>query len=535
MFKRLGLENKKSHLWVLISTIIVAGFLFSSNTAFASSPSVVATIPVGNQPWGVAYDSAKGEIFVANYNDNTVSVISDSTNTVVATIHVGASPFGVAYDPAKGEIFVTNYNGNTVSVISDSTNTVVATLSVSPAFGPSGAVYDQTRDEVFVADVSGALSIISDSTSTIVTIPFGGNPIGVAYDSAKGEIFVANGYGVLVVSDSTNALVGAVPSVGSFSTGVAYDSARGEVFVTNPGFTTISVISDITNTIVATVPVGSNPTGVTYDSAKGEIFVANKNSNTVSVISDSTNTVVATIPVGHNPYGIAYDSAKGEVFVTNSGSKTVSVISDGGENKAILSDNKDSFVQRLAANSNEGKSPNLPVMDGTNRALIGFQETDIVQAATGKTLQNAKLRLFITNNGNNWGTNGRTIEAHKLLDDWTEGNGWNLGNNIRGTGSGVTWKCAIDGNVTNFKPDCVTKWNGGNFDPSISSSLLVNNTSSGWIEFDVTPDVNAFLLGTATNHGWIIKKTDETTLGLVIFASREAASNQPQLVLTFGP
>ncbi len=116
---------------------------------------VVNTINVGAFPWGIAYDSAKGEIFVANSGNGavhgTVSVISDSNNTVietinvangaasytdsvisditttvVATINVGTFPWGVAYDSAKGEIFVTNASPGTVSVISDSTNTVIA-------------------------------------------------------------------------------------------------------------------------------------------------------------------------------------------------------------------------------------------------------------------------------------------------------------------------------------------------------------------------------------------------------------------------
>jgi DNA-binding beta-propeller fold protein YncE len=49
----------------------------------------------------------------------------------------------------------------------------------------------------------------------------------------------------------------------------------------------------------------------------------------VSVISDVTNAVVATITVGSGPLGVAYDGGKGEIFVANSGSNTVSVISDG--------------------------------------------------------------------------------------------------------------------------------------------------------------------------------------------------------------
>ena len=91
---------------------------------------------------------------------------------------------------------------------------------------------------------------------------------------------------------------------------------------------TVSVISDATNSVVATVNVGSSPDGAAYDSGQGEVFVANSGSNTVSVISDSSNTVTAAVNVGSNPFGVAYDSGKGEVFVPNFGSNTVSVISD---------------------------------------------------------------------------------------------------------------------------------------------------------------------------------------------------------------
>ncbi len=105
-------------------------------------------------------------------------------------------------------------------------------------------------------------------------------------------------------------------SVGSSLNGVAYDSGMGEVFVTSL-VGTVSVISDVTNTVVATIPVGaSGPygVGVAYDSGMGEVLVTNFGVNTVSVISDVSNTVVATIPVGLQPLGVAYDSGMGEVL-----------------------------------------------------------------------------------------------------------------------------------------------------------------------------------------------------------------------------
>jgi len=83
---------------------------------------------VENQPLSLVYDSGRGEIFVANYNSSSVSIISDSTNLIVATVDVGEGPNGLAYDSVNGYIFVTNYNSKSVSVISDKNNSVIATL-----------------------------------------------------------------------------------------------------------------------------------------------------------------------------------------------------------------------------------------------------------------------------------------------------------------------------------------------------------------------------------------------------------------------
>jgi YVTN family beta-propeller protein len=57
---------------------------------------VVKTIPVGLLPYGVAVTPDGTKVYVANFNDNTVSVIARPGNTVVATIPVGNGPEGVA-------------------------------------------------------------------------------------------------------------------------------------------------------------------------------------------------------------------------------------------------------------------------------------------------------------------------------------------------------------------------------------------------------------------------------------------------------
>jgi DNA-binding beta-propeller fold protein YncE len=45
-------------------------------------------------------------------------VINTATNTITATIPVGSSPDGVAVSPDGTHLYVTNFDDNTVSVIS---------------------------------------------------------------------------------------------------------------------------------------------------------------------------------------------------------------------------------------------------------------------------------------------------------------------------------------------------------------------------------------------------------------------------------
>jgi YVTN family beta-propeller protein len=281
----------------------------------------------------VAYDAAKGEVFVTNHESSNISVISDRNDTVVATLPVATSPEGAAYDAAKGEVFVASDGTDNVSVINDTNDSVVATVPVNAL--PWGVAYDAAEGEVFVADVASTyVSVISDATNKVVaTVGVGPQPEAVAYDPATREVFVTidafQGW-VGVISDATNKVVATVP-IGIYPSGVAYDTAKREIFVAYGGDYggNVSVISDATDTVVATVPVGLNPNGVAYDAAKGEVFVTSDGPSNVSVINDTTDRVVATVPVGIGPDFAAYDAAKGEVFVANGGSNNVSVIWDG--------------------------------------------------------------------------------------------------------------------------------------------------------------------------------------------------------------
>ena len=175
------------------------------------------------------------------------------------------------------------------------------------------------------------------------------------YDPAKGEIFVTNSNSgtVSVISDNTNSVVATIP-VGKYPEGTAYDPAKGEIFVTNLFSSNISVISDKTNSVIATIPTGPNPYWEAYDPAKGEIFVTDLG-NSIYVISDSTNSVVSTIPLDvTQSQGIAYDPAKGEIFVADYRSKSVTILSDT-TNSILATVPVGNMPQNMAYDSTRGE------------------------------------------------------------------------------------------------------------------------------------------------------------------------------------
>ena len=282
----------------------------------------------------MAYDPAKGEIFVARYDGN-VSIVSDSSNSIVATIPIGSPYHGnnllsAVYDSGKGEIFFTNINNGTVSVISDSSDSVVATIPVGP--NPRGIAYDPTRNEVFVTTKTG-VDVISDATNAVTaTIPIGGWGYDITFDAGKDEMFVPNNFSLIsVITDSNDTVVATIhlsnnnSNVTNITSNGVYDPGKGELFFQNGDYW-VSTISDSNDSVMATIGVGYGPGPMAYDPA-GYVFVVNSEESSMSVISDSTNKVLATVDIGSRCEGIAYDSVKNEIFVSSEFSPILTVLS----------------------------------------------------------------------------------------------------------------------------------------------------------------------------------------------------------------
>ena len=251
-------------------------------------PATEILISVGDSPWGIAITPDGLYVYVTNFSDSTVSIISTITNTVIDTIGANTYPTGIAITPNGLYIYVTNSTASSsiVSIISTATNTVINTISV------------------------------------------GNNPRGIAITPDGLYVYVTNYWNdtVSIISTATNTVVNTV-SVGTRPNSIVFTPNGLYVYVANEYSNTISIISTVTNTVVDIINVNSTPTGITITPDGLYVYIANSNSSIVSIISTATNTVINTINVSSYPWKIAITPNGLYIYVTNISSRTVSIIS----------------------------------------------------------------------------------------------------------------------------------------------------------------------------------------------------------------
>jgi YVTN family beta-propeller protein len=98
---------------------------------------------------------------------------------------------------------------------------------------------------------------------------------------------------------------------------VAADGRSGRVYVTNLFDQSVSVISTVTDAVVATTTVGENPRSVAVDPDTSRVYVANSGSHDISVLAARSGKVLTTIGLGDSvePWAIAVDPVTDRIYV----------------------------------------------------------------------------------------------------------------------------------------------------------------------------------------------------------------------------
>jgi YVTN family beta-propeller protein len=144
---------------------------------------------VGQTPVHLALKPDGGEIFVSNFNSDTISEIATGTNEVGGAYLVGAHPSGGAVSMDNATLWISNFNADTIGVYSIDDGKLVNTVHVGDgpdqlAFSADGflllAVDTRSGDVSVVRTISYAPNGAAQTGALFTMLPAGKHPNAIA-------------------------------------------------------------------------------------------------------------------------------------------------------------------------------------------------------------------------------------------------------------------------------------------------------------------------------------------------------------------
>ncbi|NQV34188.1 MAG: YncE family protein [Phycisphaeraceae bacterium] len=323
-------------LWVCLgSPVLGQHYAYVSNMGIPGDPNnddlsivdlstntVVATVPVGDVPQGVAINPAGTAVYVANTVSGDFTVI-DTVTHISTTLPAGLFPVGVAIHPNGRHIYLTKndfFDGgvnSTVSVIDRATNTIVDEIScgnnsIGVAVHPDGT-------KAYVSNIGdGTVAVFDTETHEVlgrITLePVGPDevcaPVPLVVHPQGTYVYVANRKGPTVWAINTATHEFIARAFGHAHVGISINPEGTRLYVpdfddTDPNLppqgATVAVLDAHTLEGITTIDGLSGPLDVAVHPDGKRLYITNVMSNTLSVVDAATNSIIENIPVGILP------------------------------------------------------------------------------------------------------------------------------------------------------------------------------------------------------------------------------------------
>lgn len=328
---------------------------------------LVATVLVGMAAWAGSAFAGAAKVYVANEEENTVSVLDAESFKKVGTVPVGQEPHNVQVSPDGKLAWVTN-NGERRKEGDEQARM----KSMKMPMPENQAMND--RGEVWAIDTA---------TDTVVAkIPVGSHPAHVVLAPDGRFAYVTNaGDNTVSVVDTGGRQVAAVIPVGAFPHGIRISPDGKQAYVANLKGGTVSVIDTETRKQITQIPAGKGPAQVGFTPDGRLAFASLSGEEKVAVIDPATRKVIRKVSVGTVPIQVYATPDSRELLVANQGSrekpgKTVSIIDletfktakpietgPGAHGVAVDREGRYAYVTNIYANS-------VSVLDVKKRKVV---------------------------------------------------------------------------------------------------------------------------------------------------------------------
>ena len=129
-----------------------------------------AEAPVGALPYTVAVTTVGDKVYVSNWGERSVSVLRAGDLGSIGTVAVGLHPSALTMDPVHPRLYVANADDDTVSIVDTTTDRVARAVSLAPYPGaPAGG----TPNAVAVSPDGRRLYVANAGNNDIAVVDLG--------------------------------------------------------------------------------------------------------------------------------------------------------------------------------------------------------------------------------------------------------------------------------------------------------------------------------------------------------------------------
>lgn len=282
-------------------------------------------------------------IYVANSDDNRITVIDPSSNKVAGEIMVSPNPHGIVPSPDGSRFYVSSEGKDVLDVVDRKTSKIIRSIPIGVRPNNVAITADGRRVYVCIRGESWVDIVDTASLEKVKSVPVGKAPHNV-YRSPDAKHMIATSMDenkLTFIDVRTETPDFAVP-VGGIPRPVAIEEGPDQtirrLFVQLSNLHGFAVVDYSTKKVVDKVllpdgPPGAKPLipatfshGMSISPDRKQLWVTSLLDNSVSVFSLPELKRLTTIHVGRGPDWMVFTPDGRRCYVSNAGSNTVSSI-----------------------------------------------------------------------------------------------------------------------------------------------------------------------------------------------------------------